>query len=53
MSLALPALNGLITCTDRVGQLSAMTGEVRAQRATPTKAPHNVRIDVIDSSLEW
>jgi hypothetical protein len=52
MSLALPALNGLITWIDRDGQVSAAAAEAVAKSATPATAPHNVRNDGMDTSLK-
>jgi hypothetical protein len=52
MSLALPAVNGLITWTGRVGQLSAQAAEAMARRAAPATARHDMRNDIILILLE-
>jgi hypothetical protein len=52
MSLALPAVNGLIVWTDRVGQVCAMAAELIAMRTAPALAPQSVRKDDIRSSLK-
>jgi hypothetical protein len=52
MSLALPALNGLITWIARVGHGSQTAGVAATASTALATAPHKKRSDVIQTSLE-
>src|SRR5882757_339171 len=52
VSLALPAVNGLITCIARAGHVCAPAVDGLTMRAAPATAPHNVRTNVIRASLD-
>src|SRR5262249_25239740 len=57
VSLALPAVNGLITNIERLGQDSARVDRAKAidppaMSTAPAMAPHRVRSDVIRTSLD-
>jgi len=52
MSLALPRWNGLITWIDRVGQLFCRGGRSCGEKSDANDGAHDMRNDVIASSLE-
>jgi hypothetical protein len=47
VSLALPAVNGLMTCIALVGQASPSAAAAAATSATPAMALHKPRRDII------
>src|SRR5262249_21050635 len=51
VSLALPAVNGLMTCIALVGQASGSAAAAVATSATPAMALHKPRRDIIRTSL--